>query len=245
MGLFDKKYCDICGEKIGLLGNRKLADGNLCRNCAKKLSPFMTDRRESTIDEIRQHLAYREENKKKLPDFHPTKTIGNGTKVYIDEPDRTFIVTSERNWEDSNPDVISFSQVLRCDTEVQEHRSEETYNDKDGNNRSYSPPRYNYRYEFRVKIEVNSPYFSEIEFELSGFMRPSSRYSDAYNECEMEGRELSAILMQRNTAQMGNMGQNPYMNQGQQMAQPAGWTCPFCGTVNTGNFCTGCGQKKP
>ena len=24
MGLFDKKYCDICGEKIGLLGNRKL-----------------------------------------------------------------------------------------------------------------------------------------------------------------------------------------------------------------------------
>ena len=24
MGLFDKKNCDICGEKIGLLGNRKL-----------------------------------------------------------------------------------------------------------------------------------------------------------------------------------------------------------------------------
>ena len=27
MGLFDKKYCDICGEKIGLLGNRKLENG--------------------------------------------------------------------------------------------------------------------------------------------------------------------------------------------------------------------------
>ena len=27
MGLFDKKICDICGEKIGLLGNRKLDDG--------------------------------------------------------------------------------------------------------------------------------------------------------------------------------------------------------------------------
>ena len=35
MGLFDKKYCDICGEKIGLLGNRKLEDGNLCKDCAK------------------------------------------------------------------------------------------------------------------------------------------------------------------------------------------------------------------
>ena len=32
MGLFDKKYCDICGEKIGLLGNRKLENGNLCKN---------------------------------------------------------------------------------------------------------------------------------------------------------------------------------------------------------------------
>ena len=37
MGLFDKKYCDICGDKIGLLGNRKLENGNLCKNCAKKL----------------------------------------------------------------------------------------------------------------------------------------------------------------------------------------------------------------
>lgn len=35
MGLFDKKYCDICGEKIGLLGNCKLDDGNLCKECAQ------------------------------------------------------------------------------------------------------------------------------------------------------------------------------------------------------------------
>ena len=41
MGLFDKKICDICGEKIGLLGNRKLDDGNLCKDCAKKLSPWL------------------------------------------------------------------------------------------------------------------------------------------------------------------------------------------------------------
>ena len=44
MGLFDKKICDICGEKIGLLGNRKLDDGNLCKDCAKKLSPWFEER---------------------------------------------------------------------------------------------------------------------------------------------------------------------------------------------------------
>ena len=48
MGLFDKKNCDICGEKIGLLGNRKLDDGNLCKNCASKLSPWFEERRHST-----------------------------------------------------------------------------------------------------------------------------------------------------------------------------------------------------
>ena len=69
MGLFDKKYCDICGEKIGLLGNRKLEDGNLCKDCARKLSPFFSERRNSTVEDIKRQLAYRAENEKKLAGF--------------------------------------------------------------------------------------------------------------------------------------------------------------------------------
>ena len=57
MGLFDKKICDICGEKIGLLGNRKLDDGNLCKDCAKKLSPWFEDRRHSTVAVSYTHLT--------------------------------------------------------------------------------------------------------------------------------------------------------------------------------------------
>ena len=57
MGFFDKKYCDVCGEKIGLLGNRKLEDGNLCKNCAKKLSPWFDERRHSTVAQIKEQLA--------------------------------------------------------------------------------------------------------------------------------------------------------------------------------------------
>ena len=66
MGLFDKKYCDICGAKIGLLGNRKLEDGNLCKNCAAKLSPWFSDRRQSTVAEIGEQLSYREANREKV-----------------------------------------------------------------------------------------------------------------------------------------------------------------------------------
>ena len=38
MGLFDKKYCDVCGEKIGLLGNKKLEDG---KDIFKELKPLL------------------------------------------------------------------------------------------------------------------------------------------------------------------------------------------------------------
>ena len=84
MGLFDKKYCDVCGEKIGLLGNRKLEDGNLCKECAKKLSPFFSERRNSTVAEIKEQLAYREANLDKVAAFTPTKVIGGGMTLYFE-----------------------------------------------------------------------------------------------------------------------------------------------------------------
>ena len=61
MGLFDafkKKECSICGGEIGLLGNRKLEDGNMCKNCAAKLSPWFSERRSSTVEEIKTQLDY-------------------------------------------------------------------------------------------------------------------------------------------------------------------------------------------
>ena len=108
MGLFDKKFCDICGEKIGLLGNRKLEDGNMCKDCAKKLSPFFSDRRSSTIAEIKEQLAYREQNKVTLKSFRPNLTFGDGKKIYVDMANGNFVVSSfsPNNWDDENPDVM-------------------------------------------------------------------------------------------------------------------------------------------
>ena len=74
-GLFDKKICAICGGEIGLLGNRKLEDGNCCKNCAAKLSPWFDERRHSTVEQIKEQLAYREENLKAVENFHTTRTI--------------------------------------------------------------------------------------------------------------------------------------------------------------------------
>ena len=41
MGLFDKKYCDICGEKIGFLGNRKLEEISVLQFAVSEESDFL------------------------------------------------------------------------------------------------------------------------------------------------------------------------------------------------------------
>lgn len=167
MGLFDKKYCDICGEKIGLLGNRKLEDGNLCKNCAKKLSPWFSDRRQSTVAEIQEQLNYREANRDKVTAFRATRTLGENTKVLLDEDAGLFMVTSAKNLEDANPDVLSFSDVTGCKLDIDEHKTEIEYKDAEGNRQSFSPKRYAYSYDFYIVIHVNHPYFQEIRFRVN------------------------------------------------------------------------------
>ena len=83
--LFEKKVCSICSGDIGLLGNRKLEDGNMCKTCAAKLSPWFSDRRNSTVAEIEEQLAYREDNKKAVAEFTITRTFGSSPQVLIDE----------------------------------------------------------------------------------------------------------------------------------------------------------------
>ena len=167
MGLFDKKFCDVCSAKIGLLGNRKLEDGNLCKDCAAKLSPWFSERRKSTVAEIREQLAYREQNRMALAQFHTTRSIGRNMKVLLDEDAGSFLVTSARNLTEENPDVLSCSQVTGCDLDVKEHRRELRHADRDGRQVSYIPPRYEYSYDFYVIISVNHPYFDEIRFKLN------------------------------------------------------------------------------
>ena len=193
MGLFDKKTCDICGEKIGLLGNRKLEDGNMCKTCAKKLSPFFSDRRSSTIAEINEQLVYREENKKAVATFNVTRTLGGNTKVLLDEDAGKFIVTHSRKWQEENPDVIDFTQVTGCDTDIRENKTELMREGKDGTKESYTPPRYDYDYDFYVTIHINSQWFDEIEFRVNT-STVDRRASTEYREAEEQANAIKKAL---------------------------------------------------
>lgn len=165
--LFDKKVCSICSDEIGLLGNRKLEDGNLCKNCASKLSPWFSDRRQSTVEEIQQQLSYREANQERVSSFRITRTLGEKTKVLLDEDAGLFMVTAAKNLADANPDVLSFSDVTGCNLDIDEYKTEIEYKDAEGDRQSFNPRRYAYSYDFYIVINVNHPYFNEIRFKLN------------------------------------------------------------------------------
>ena len=179
MGLFDKKYCDFCGNKIGLLGNRKFEDGNMCKDCAAKLSPWFDERRHSTKQTLTEQLEAREANKAAVAAFGATRKLGKYTKLVIDEVNRKFMVTSSNNYEKDNPDVFDFSQARGCDLSISESRTELKTKNAEGKSISYNPPRYEYSYNFYATISVNHPYVDDMKFSITnGYIKTGERRMD-------------------------------------------------------------------
>jgi len=273
MGFFDKKYCDVCGEKIGLLGNRKLEDGNLCKDCAAKLSPFFSERKSSTVEEIKQQLAYREENQRQIASFRATRIIGDRMKVDLQVDD------TELKKEDAQGKEVSYNPPRFC----------YSYN-------FYIEISVKHPWFSQIRFRLNS---SDIEIvdEVTGMgsgmgrMMGSRRQSMVHPEYNMDYRkyqqmadEIVAVLTGQPTARgvaanvINNMAdgqgfvnsvvngigagmagagmvqgqagmQNPNVMQGQagmqnpNMMQNGSWVCS-CGMTNTGRFCQNCGSPQ-
>ena len=267
MGLFDKKYCSVCGEKIGLLGNRKLEDGNLCKECAKKLSPWFNERRHSTVEDIKGQLAYREDNQKKVAQFHTTRSYGSYWKIMLDETHHWLIVTQAHDIRAANPDVIDFTAVTGCRYDINEHRTELKYKNASGEQVSYNPPRYEMCYEFDMTISVNSPYFDEMPFRLNsasvrvttempsgGFGRMfggmHGGYDPSFNPEYRQYKELADELCRvlnnlgrESAAAPQDFAPQPPVQQTAPVSGP--WNCPACGAANEGGkFCQFCGSPR-
>ena len=237
MGLFDKKNCDICGEKIGMLGNRKLEDGNMCKECAKKLSPFCDDRRHSNLEQIKAHLQYREENKAVLRSFSPSITLGEDKKIYIDPMKGNFVVSryAPGKWDEENPDVMPISSITSCGLDIDEDRDEQYTQNGQGQRVSYNPPRYKFYYNFKLKFLVNNPYFDDFEVKLNTF-RIEGMGSMEYNRYQKMGMDIMNALGVSNGMPMNNMGMGgmPVNNMpyNQPMQQVYGQPMPQQGMYN-------------
>lgn len=267
--LFEKKECAICGGEIGLLGNRKLEDGNMCKKCAQKLSPWFSERRHSTIAEIEQQLQYREENLQALQNFHPSYRIGENDKLIAEEKNGVpyrFVVAQTNDYLEENADLILFKDVSSCVIDVDENRRELYQKNDKGEDVSYNPPRYAYSYQFYVKLKVeNNPYFSDITFKLNNFsvdVNPETSghmpgqgllgmllgtgtfdptQAPEYQKYLKMCREIETIM---DAGRFGNLAQSTPEETAAAQEPPRPKFCPNCGApVNGGKFCAQCGSQ--
>lgn len=113
MGLFDKKFCDICGDKVNLLTQKKLSDGQLCSDCKQKLGSFTSGWKQRTVQDVKAHLELREQNKQKYQQFNCTAAAGGrNSTLQADFNHRWFIfAVDNRDFRSGNPQLFEFSQL--------------------------------------------------------------------------------------------------------------------------------------
>ena len=265
---FETKYCSICGNAIPVLGNKKLMDGNCCKNCESLLSPFFKNRKLSTVDEIKYQIECRKANVTKLNNFHITRTIGTNTKVLIDENHGQFLISSSNNYKKDNADVIDCYSVTDCFIDIIESREEIRYIDSNDNIKSFNPPSYAYSYDFFIEISVDIPYIGTIRFKLNNdpvnngqetlikmeggilnkfmdaFLPPKSNHGITSNSYEVQ---CSSKYQKYN--QIANDIRNSLLNNYLRFPKPSPsayikMKCPWCGssvTANEQDVCSHCG----
>ena len=167
MGLFDKKFCDICGEKVSMLTQQKLSDGFLCSDCKHKLGAFTSGWKQRTVEDVKKHLALREQNKEKYQQFKCSASVGGSdSSIQVDFTNRWFIFdVNNRDNKNGNPQVFDFTQLQDYWLE-QEYRTL-TDSDQDGipdirdnfDNRQLT----NQGNGNKVFINVGSPMFNNMQ----------------------------------------------------------------------------------
>ena len=257
MGLFDKKFCSVCGEKIGLLGNLKLADGNLCRSCRKKLSPFyQTDG--ATITDIRTHLQYREQNRATLRYFNADKVIGADQpigpdrRLCIDSHQRKFLLSVKNELETENPDVFDLASLRAIRFYIEEFTDSETPGGS-----------IDYYYDFYLTLSLDHPFIHELKFKINSRVISTCKriYENQIREV-CEGRPDPGAYLLKSESDKG--AREEYIKYYTVLNDMAGALaeaakiqlaasseshtvprfCPNCGEkVSGGKFCSSCGNQ--
>ncbi len=192
---FEKKGCAICGSEIEWLDNRKPGGKNYCKDCEAKLSPWFSNRRQTTVEEIKEQLAYREANKIRVAAFHITRILGEDTKVLLDEDAGLFMVTATRNLMEANPDVLALSDVTGCKLDINESEIEIEEKDAGGKRHGFNSRQYTCSYDFCIVINVSNPFFNEIRFKLND--------SSAGNDTKTMPDEVEAMRPLRGSTRSG------------------------------------------
>ncbi len=112
MGLFSNKKnpCVLCGEPTPRLFAREACGGKLCGDCGKKVSMQEEILQGISLDDLRQHMKYREDNQKLHETFKDTRCISfEGEKLIIDDEQKLFYLTS---FAGKNDPIFRFDELV-------------------------------------------------------------------------------------------------------------------------------------
>ncbi|MCQ2513288.1 MAG: hypothetical protein MJ092_07910, partial [Lachnospiraceae bacterium] len=154
------------------------------------------------------------------------------------------IITRASKWQDANPDVLEFSAVTGCDTNISESRIEQKQKDREGKDISYNPPRYDYHYNFTVTVYVNNPYFDDMRFNVNSSsvteeqIGSMHRHGQAYEKYVAMQEEIKSIF--------SGMREDARAEVAAAAAPKIQMTCPCCGATTVPDAkgcCEFCGTK--
>ena len=154
----DEEYlCGLCGNPVDPETGTEYYDGWICEDCLAKLSPWIEDFEALDQDDLEEQLQLREENRKALKEFCPTRSFalpGMTEKIYLDDEKGTFLVTENRDILEENPDLFSLEEVIDASLQVDDDR------EKLGDHL------YDYSYDLSFEIVLDHAYVDEIVFSL-------------------------------------------------------------------------------
>ena len=116
------------------------------------------------------------------------------------------MVSSSSNLQDANPDVVDAAAITNVTVDVNESKHELRTKDENGRSISYTPPRYDFSYDFYVIIDVSHPYFNRMRFKVN-----NSSVWIRYDY--LQARGMGGFTGIRNSYSAGgNMNMNMNMN---------------------------------
>ncbi|NLB51243.1 MAG: DUF4428 domain-containing protein [Clostridiaceae bacterium] len=229
MGIFDRKVCDVCGGKAGLLGGKKVKDGRLCSECAKKQSPYLSSRKNFTVDEMKQHLEDRAANQVTVREFEPTRTGGSSLKLYLDDARGLWFITRSRRYQEDNPDVFTAEQILGARIDIEKGNRVETIERaipaKDGKPAVPAKTKEVVYYNFYVLIDVSHPWVNQMRLKVNSSSLEGGPHHPDYKEAQRDAGEIVEMLLAMRDGAMAEK---------QEKAKPKQRVvCPHCGATTT------------
>lgn len=111
MGLFSNKDkpCPICGGATPRLLAKKFGGEAICGKCADNIMADDELVKGWTIDDLKEHLHYRDGNRKLVEDFVATRKVDYDREMVIDDSRGLFYVNSLG---DDNPPVFRFDEIV-------------------------------------------------------------------------------------------------------------------------------------